>query len=209
MNITQLNFSDEELSTLVNSYIKVLILAISIDWKINKKEVKVLLSLLTKVNIDSDNIKLKEFNIFNENRHFKNNLLNLENDFFEYIRIFAIENIIFFEWEKAIHLILSSLSKKEKLTFEEKIKKLEIYLENIKKIIESKKELLWEDEIKIFYYSLYFYCEVIAKQVWNFLWKKIVKEEKVLLEKIRLILNVENDIKQSCIERARKVILEI
>ena len=55
MNITQLNFSDEELSTLVNSYIKVLILAISIDWKINKKEVKVLLSLLTKVNIDSDN----------------------------------------------------------------------------------------------------------------------------------------------------------
>ena len=124
MNITQLNFSDEELSTLVNSYIKVLILAISIDWKINKKEVKVLLSLLTKVNIDSDNIKLKEFNIFNENRHFKNNLLNLENDFFEYIRIFAIENIIFFEWEKAIHLILSSLSKKEKLTFEEKIKKL-------------------------------------------------------------------------------------
>jgi hypothetical protein len=52
MNITKLNFTDKEYSSLVNSYLKILIYAVNIDNSIDRKEISVLFSLFTRTEIE-------------------------------------------------------------------------------------------------------------------------------------------------------------
>lgn len=62
MNITKLNFSDKEFHTLVNSYLKIILFSVIIDNNIDKKELKTLFSLFTRVDLDNENITLEKFN---------------------------------------------------------------------------------------------------------------------------------------------------
>jgi len=209
MNITRLNFTDEDFKKLVDSYLKILMYAISIDNNIHKKEVNILLSLLTKVDLWNDNLALSKLNYFHNFQSLKKNLLNIDKSHFDYVKVLDLENIIFWEAEKSLHLILSKLSKKIDISFEEKMIKLEKYLNNIKNIIESKREVLWEEYLNIFYYWIYFYSKLIAEQVWKFFWDKIVEEEKKYLEKIKNILQIEDKINESSIEKLRIPSMEI
>jgi len=210
MNITKLNFSDKNYKELINSYIKILIYAINIDWDINKKEVKILFSLFTRIDIEDQNEDLWKINFFHKSNTYDSKNLSIDDKHFEYLRVLDLENIIFYEWEKSLHLIISSLSKINKKDFSKKMEKLENYLISIKKIIELKKKDLGEDYIKIFYYWIYFYSKVICEQAWKLFWKKIVKEEREYLNKIKKILNVDTgEIKESLIEKIRAPILDI
>ena len=208
MNITTLNFSDKEFKELVNSYLKLLIWIIDIDWNIDKKEVRLLFSLLTRVDLEDDNSYLSKLNYYKKHHSLKNKILTIDEDS-DYLRVLDLENIIFYEWEKGLHLILSKLSKKSMLDFDDKMKKLEKYLWSIKKIIEDKREILWDNYIDLLYFWIYFYSELIAKQAWKFLWKKIVVEEKRYLQKIKEYLDIDLDIKESIIAEVRKPILDI
>jgi hypothetical protein len=209
MNITKLNFSDKDFIKLVNSYLKILIWMIDIDWNIDKKEVRLLFSLLTRIDIEDDNSYISKLNYYEKHHSLKNKILTSLDEESDYLRVLDLENIIFYEWEKWLHLILSKLSKKSKLDFEDKMKKLEKYLWNIKEIIESKKDILWENYINLFYFWIYFYSELIAKQDWKFLWKKIVEEEKKYLQKIKEYLDIDLAVKESVIAEIRKPILDI
>lgn len=208
MNITKLNFTDKEFKELVNSYLKILIWTIDIDWNIDKKEVRLLFSLLTRVDLEDDHNYLSKLNYYKKHHSLKNKVLTIDDDS-DYLRVLDLENIIFYEWEKGLHLILSKLSKKSMLDFDDKMKKLEKYLWIIKKIIEDKREILWDNYIELFYFGIYFYSELIAKQAWKFLWKKIVVEEKQYLQKIKEYLDIDLDIKESTIAEIRKPILDI
>ncbi len=212
MNITKLNLSDESFQELVNCYLKILIYAVKIDGSINEKEVKIIFSLLTRVDIEDDNKSLWKLNFFNKKYSFKNKVLSIDDEYFNYLRVFDLENIIFYEWEKSLHLILSNFSKSDSISidYDKMLKKLEKYLENIKNIIESKRKILWDDYIKIFYYWIYFYSKVITKQSWPLFWKKVVKEEKKFLELIEKVLEIDKEeIKESLIEKIRTPILDI
>lgn len=208
MNITKLNFTDKEFKELVNSYLKILIWTIDIDWNIDKKEVRLLFSLLTRVDLEDDHSYLSKLNYYKKHHSLKNKILTIDDDS-DYLRVLDLENIIFYEWEKWLHLILSKLSKKSMLNFDDKMRKLEKYLWILKKIIEDKREILWDNYINLFYFWIYFYSELIAKQAWKFLWKKIVVEEKKYLAKIKEYLDIDLDIKESIIAEVRKPILDI
>ena len=212
MNITKLNLSDKDFKELVNSYLKILIYAVKIDWSIDNKEIKIIFSLLTRVDIEDDNKNLWKLNFFNKLHSFKNKVLSIDSEHFDYLRVLDLENIIFYEWEKSLHLMLSNFSKYDSISidFEKMIKKTEKYLKNIKSIIEAKRKILWDDYIKIFYYWIYFYSKIIAKQSWPLFWKKVVKDEKKFLELIEKVLEIDKEeIKESLIEKIRTPSLDI
>jgi len=168
MNITKLNFTDKEYSSLVNSYLKILIYAVNIDNSIDRKEISVLFSLFTRTEIEWDNSFFIKLNYFKKLHSLNSDFIHIDEWHFDYLRVLELENLIFYEWEKSLHLILSYLSKhkKDKLSFNDKMEKLDNYLEIIKEIIESKRKQLWDNYVEVFYFWILFYVEIIAMQTW-------------------------------------------
>jgi len=194
-NITQLNFSNEEYKQLVSSYGKILILAAQIDWDVNDKEVDTILSLVVRTPLKPEDreffkkvnhIDIETENVINKYR-IKNN----------YLQLFELENIIFYEIERNIIEFVKALTDQESINriLEEKIEDTKKQLENIKNIVESKIDIIWEEYIKAFYEWLYDYVEKITKMVskWFFV-RKIWKEEKELLKTIKESLNIKWDL---------------
>jgi len=175
---------------LVNSYLKILLFSIIIDGSIDIKEVKALFSLFTRVDMDNENIVLEKFNFLWEKKLWKNKSIDFETTHFDYVRVLTLENIIFYEWEKSLAYLFEYLERKNTLSFEEKMEELDKHLLNLKTIIDQKANILWRSYIKLFYYGLYYYVEVITKQAWRFLEWNIVKEEKAYLSKINSMLEV-------------------
>jgi len=209
MNITKLNYTDRDFKLLINSYLKIIIFSVIIDWDIDKKELKTLFTLFTKVDIDSDNVALEKFNYIWDIYFWKNNLLDIDSWHFEYVRVLALENIIFYEWEKSITSLFDYLNEKNKLTFEEKMDELEKNLLILKKIIDKRIGILWKVYVKIFYYWLYYYVELIAKQAWRILEGQITKEEKKYLDKIKTYLEIAKNLSNSDIYKLRTPLLDL
>ena len=208
MKIKKLKFFDNDFKLLVNAYLKVLIYSIIIDWNLNKKELKVLFSLLTRVDVDNDNFSLWKINYIPED-YLEPNILNIENWHFDYIRVLSLENMIFYEWEKSLPYIFQYLEKKNKLSFEEKMEVLDKNLKDLNKIMNLKLNVLWKEYIKLFNYWLYFYVELIAKQAWKIFGSNIVIEEEKYLEKIKTELNIEFNISKTEILKLRTPILKL
>ncbi len=209
MNITKLNFSDKEFHTLVNSYLKIILFSVIIDNNIDKKELKTLFSLFTRVDLDNENITLEKFNYIWDIYFWKSNIINLNEAHFDYIRVLTLENIIFYEWEKSLSHVIQYLEKNNNLSYEDKMKQLKNNLLELKAVIDSKKDLLWDIYVNMFYFWLYFYVELIAKQAWSIFEKGIVKSERVYLDKIKEFLNVSMDLSKTEIHKNRTLILDI
>jgi hypothetical protein len=203
-NITQLNFSNNEYKKLISSYWKILILAAQIDGDVNEKEIDTILSLIVRTPL-----KIEDRNFFRKINHIdieSENIINKYRIKNNYLQVFELENIIFFEIERNMIEFIKALTNKElidRLT-EEKIDDLKNQLKNIKEILESKKELIWEDYIQAFYEGLYDYVEKITKMVGKwFLINKIWKDEKLLLSTIKEELNIKWDIDSKAISLNR------
>jgi hypothetical protein len=203
-NITQLNLSNNEYKKLISSYWKILILAAQIDGDVNEKEIDTILSLIVRTPL-----KIEDRNFFRKINHIdieSENIINKYRIKNNYLQVFELENIIFFEIERNMIEFIKALTNKElidRLT-EEKIDDLKNQLKNIKEILESKKELIWEDYIQAFYEGLYDYVEKITKMVGKwFLINKIWKDEKLLLSTIKEELNIKWDIDSKAISLNR------
>lgn len=209
MNITKLNYTDRDFKLLVNSYLKIIIFSVIIDGDIDKKELKTLFTLFTRVDLDSDNVALEKFNYIWDIFFWKKNLLDIDNWHFDYIRVLTLENIIFYEWEKSVTSLFDYLDEKNKLSFEEKMEELKKNLSTLKRLIDKKTKDLWKVYIKIFYYWLYYYVELIAKQAWRILEGQITKEEKKYLDKIKTYLEIDKNLCSSDIYKLRTPILDL
>jgi len=195
-NITQLNFTNEEYKKLISSYGKVLILAAQIDGDVNEKEIDTILSLIVRTPLKPEDReffkKINHIDIETENRI---NGYKIKNN---YLQVFELENIIFFEIERNMVNFVSALTNKDLINRidEEKIEDLNQQLSNIKEVIEQKESLIDKKYIKAFYEWLYNYVEKITKMIGKgFFISKIWKEEKILLETIKNTLWINGDIK--------------
>lgn len=209
MNITQLNFSDSQFSELLHAYIHILMRAIHIDNKVDKKELWVVFSLITWADAEWDMSFLSSLNFIKHTHNIDSKYLVVDGKSCDFIKTFDLENIIFHEASKILHQIIASVSEPCTKTFNQKMQDLETDLASIKRILESKQELLWQDYIEVFYYGLYFYSECIAKQAWKLFWNNIVPEEKKYLETIKSFLNVDWPPSESQKEALRKTPLTI
>lgn len=196
MNITQLQFSDSELQKLVTSYVQILIYALHIDGNIDKKEVKILISLFARIDIDGDNRNLEKCNLSKMQSQLGKTIFKNQEDNFKYIQLFDLENLIFHEAEKSLPIILLESSKENTLSFDKKIERLKEFLENIQEIIEGKREKLGDDAVYVFYYGIYFYVKLIAQQHGTFFGGKILSEEEKYLDIIKKTFNITNEPKQ-------------
>ena len=185
-NITQLNFSNEEYKKLVSSYGKVLILAAQIDGDVNEKEIDNILSLIVRTPL-----RPEEREFFKKINHVDIETENVINGYKiknNYLQVFEIENLVFYEIERNIVNFISALTNEDLInrTDEEKIEDLKNQLNNIKTILESRKDMIWEAYIRSTYEWLYDYIEKITKLVGKWiLLRKTWKEEKLLLETIK------------------------
>jgi len=190
-NITQLNFTNEEYKKLVSSYGKILIIAAQIDDDVAEVEIDTILSVIVRTPLRMEMRdffkKVNHIDIETEN---KINGYRMKNN---YLQVFELENLVFFEIERNIINFVDVLTDKEltNRVLEEKIEDVKQQLDNIKIIMEGKKDVMWETYIQAFYEGLYDYVEKITKMVakWFFI-SKIWKEEKILLQTLKEELNI-------------------
>jgi len=203
-NITQLNFSNKEYKSLCSAYWKILILAAQIDGDVNEKEIDTLLSLIVRTPLRPENRDFfKKINHVDIETETVINRYKIKNN---YLQVFELENLIFFEMERNIVDFIKILTDKDLIskTTEEKIDELKKHLQTIKTILENKTDIMWEDYIKAFYEWLYDYVEKITKMVWKWIFlSKIWKEEKQLLSTIKEILGIKWDLTNKAVSLNR------
>ena len=195
-NITQLNLSNSELKDLCSHYWKILSTIAKIDKVSHPKEIDFILSLITGTNLEWCNDRLKQINHHEENRKIDIKWYYINND---YIRVFELENIIFYELEKNIQTFVKDIEKKE--SYDVLIKKVAESVDRIKEILYSKKEIIWDIYINGFFNSLYVYCEKIALLVGKWLFgKKILPEEQKMLDLLKEKMQIKWVITQEYID---------
>lgn len=201
-NITQLNFSNDELRTLCSHYGRILSIITKIDEVAHSKEVDFVLSLITRTNLEWDNNILNKISHSKEERKIDIKWYTINND---YIRVFELENIIFYELEKNLQAFIKEIETKE--SFDLMIQKTNESIDKIKEILFSKKDLTWEKYIHWLFNGLYLYCEKIAllvggKQMFG---QKIVPQEQKILDLLKEKLEISWIINQEHIDYNRWV----
>ena len=193
-NLTQLNFTNEEYKKLVSSYWKLFIIASQIDGDVDEKEIDTILSLIVRTPL-----KPNDWEFFKKMNHIwvetenKVNGYRIKNN---YLQVFELENLVFFEIERNMINFITALTNPDLVNrlFEEKLDDAKKQLDNIKNLLESKVDIVWQDYIVSVYEWLYDYIEKIVKLTWKwFFIRKIGKEEKQFLELVKNELNIDGN----------------
>jgi hypothetical protein len=117
-------------------------LAAQIDGDVNEKEIDTLLSLIVRTPLRPENRDFfKKINHVDIETETVINRYKIKNN---YLQVFELENLIFFEMERNIVDFIKILTDKDLIskTTEEKIDELKKHLQTIKTILENKTDIM-------------------------------------------------------------------